>query len=269
MARRIALPFRALPARPARAARTALSALFVVVAAAGCSFGQQTDPARGDRDDRELARLYNRQVGPHTRPADAIENVRIDVIRYEFAISEMGLFEPAWREVGLATHETLTPNGLRIGVGGGKFAELLALALPSAKTLRRTEAMVTIPDRQETTYTVSPAYDALSFEYQDAGGIQKKVEAARGRLRLRLAPECLPDRKVRLTLTPSLLYFDGVAELARPFNDLTLHLSVADGEAIVLGSTPDPQGTLGGAFFRDLPGVKNKLTLLLLKPHVF
>lgn len=246
-----------------------LPILLVLVAAAGCyTPGDQPDPPRGDKEDREVARVYNRHVGANANPQRTFTNVRVDITRYEFDAADAPAFEAAWKEVGLAPQETLAPNGLRIGSAGNRFLDLLAQAAQGCKSLHKKTSWLTVPDGQRTSYAITPAFETAAFEYQDAGGIQQRIEVHTARLRLELAPECLPDRTVRLTITPAVVHVEKTDKVL-PLADLQTRLRASDGEAIVIGPAADAKAGIGAAFLGEAPGHKGVVTLLVLKPYQF
>lgn len=259
-------PFVAHASAPARALSVAC-ALGLAVSGCYTPTGRQ-DPPLGDKEDREVGRVYNRHVGAGLDPDPVHANVRISVVRYQVDAAEAALFDAAWQQVGFGPQEILTTNGLRIGTGGDKFAALFAAALAQAKTLKKTDSWVTVPDKGRTTYGLTKPVGTATFTWQDAAGIQKDLALAQARLRVEIAPEILPDRFVRLTLTPSVQYSEKT-EKSLTLKDLRVHLSVSDGDAIVIGPTAEVKPTVGGVFLGSAPDAPGARTIILLKPQRF
>jgi hypothetical protein len=228
------------------------------------------------------------------------ESVTLEVWEARVPLDKDADAEALWQQVDeqcldAELRRRLLANGLRAGVLGGALPDELAAMLglqgempkddgarvitPDLATPKATRRVVQVNRREQRTIQASDLRPQADVLLSDGGSVRgesfKQVEG-----RYQLSAESRPGQRVAVRLVPELHHgelrnrYSGSDQgilLMTPsrereaFDNLTVSVELAAGEALVVGCLPQAHATLGGVLHRDAASGRRERKFILVR----
>ncbi|MBI3097912.1 MAG: hypothetical protein HYY93_06640 [Planctomycetes bacterium] len=236
---------------------------------AGC-----TNPEISTRTPRPDEETFGRshQERPHPATERNFENVQIDVEVVEVQEAEAAGFEGLWQGVdetvlGGGVKDAYAKNGLRLGLGGTRFAPLLDATILKTKGRTRSLTSVTTPGGRPASIAVGETIlEPVSIVVWNAATVSESHSVQRAAFTIEVTPTVLDGGRIRIDLLPRLAHSDPAAK-AVPLTELSASLIVREGTPLVIGRFGAEPQTIGTTFLKAHGGGAQSTMWLVLTPR--
>lgn len=233
------------------------------------------DPPRGDREDTKLSQAYRQRVAPlETRPTHGLD-VQLDIDVIECDAEGSGAvdvaFNPGEEDLHFpAGSETLSLNGLRVGLAGRQFFGAMSGGAGSGSVRRRLSETLLVQNTTAGAFRLAGVQTApIVLSYCGRSHAMKTLPISEATCRIEVSPRRMPSGEIKLRLLPVLSYRDAAnGPQTLSFPDLAAEAIVRDGESVLVGSVPAAATTIGALFLR--PGGEGSVvrTAYLITPKL-